>query len=250
MDYSISLTFPCSKQNTCSSLTAIGEEEWSLWRKGLIKKRQMERSSKYFDTITTYHSTGSPLLPGSRYFAQCATWITSFLPLEITGSLWMSPQVPEGGTALYYISQGSITQWDPVAWEHTRDPKSAEKTQINSPLDSDMEDSRVNMIRLKKLSFKPILPKSEELFRAILALQLAVPLLFSGWTETTMILPSPGLLPWLGPVWLLEAVTVFITCLTETSTCYNINILKNPLNQRYLSDSKNLVEEGGKRKDV
>lgn len=149
MDYSISLTFPCSKQNTCSSLTAIGEEGWSLWRKGLIKKRQMERSSKYFDTITTYHSTGSPLLPGSRYFVQCATWITSFLPLEITGSLWMSPQVPEGGTALYYISQGSITQWDPVAWEHTRDPKSAEKTQINSPLDSDMEDSRVNMIRLK-----------------------------------------------------------------------------------------------------
>ena len=45
----------------------------------------------------------------------------------------MSPQVPEGGTALYYISQGSITQWDPVAWEHTRDPKSAEKTQIRFP---------------------------------------------------------------------------------------------------------------------
>lgn len=100
---------------------------------------------------------------------------------------------------------------------------------------------KVNMSRLKTL-FQSSTSKNGEFFRAILAVQLAALLLFFGWSETTRALPSP-----VGPTWLLEAVTVFITCLTKTRTCYNINILNNPLIQRYLSDSKNLVKEGGKR---
>lgn len=44
----------------------------------------------------------------------------------------------------------------------------------------------------------------------------------------------------------LEAVTIFITCLTQTRTCYNTNIFKNLLNQRYLLDSG---EKRGKQRE-
>lgn len=109
-----------------------------------------------------------------------------------------------------------------------------------------MEDSKGEHDQAKKLSFKAVLPKSES---------------FSELSWHYSWLPCFCSLDDLRPPGPCQALCcfhgldppdfwkqlVFITCLTKTRTCYNTNILKNPLTQRYLSDSKNFVEEGKKR---
>ena len=98
-----------------------------------------------------------------------------------------------------------------------------------SSLDSDMEGSRVNMITLQNSLQISTSPK-QELFGDTLVLLIwsAALHLCSGQPQFTQNPTSPRL----GPTWFLEAVMVFTTSLIQSITWYNINILKNLLNQR------------------
>lgn len=163
MDNGAFLMFHYSMQDTCSSLTAMGQKGQSFRREGLKKEGQIGMGGKYFDTNTTYHSTRVIFcLVQSIFFTVLLRFLLSCL-------------------------QGWLNM--------------------------------MNMTKLKT-SFKTVIQKScpgTNDWRCWLCTLAEL---------RSLTLPSLVLLPWLGQTWLLMAGTISITCLTQTRTCYNINILK------------------------
>lgn len=106
----------------------------------------------------------------------------------------------------------------------------------------------MTMIRLNN-SFEPV-PLKSQFFKAILILTIgciaSVLWLTLGHQDSAK--PCAASMAW---THLISGASYDVYHpLAQTRTSYNINILKTLLNQRYLSDSKNLVEEGEKRKGV
>ena len=128
-----------------------------------------------------------------------------------------------------------LSEWTELNWitpvellqPHLRVPNLQRRK--GSSLDSDIEGSRVNMITPQNSLQTSTSPKWELFGPTLVLLIWSTALhLCSGQPQFTQNPTSPRL----RPTWLLEGFMVFTTSLIQSTTWYNINILKNLLNQR------------------